>query len=67
MNKLVALSISITAATLLSSCSTERVNDSKFPVKSVLAKHYDSNNENTVIILPSFALQGFRYNIPNDA
>ncbi len=36
MNKLVAFSISITAATLLSSCSTERVNDSEFPVESVL-------------------------------
>ena len=48
MNKLVALSISITTATMLSSCSTERVNDSEFPVESVLAKQYDSNNENTV-------------------
>lgn len=48
MNKLVALSISITTATMLSSCSTERVNGSEFPVESVLAKQYDSNNENTV-------------------
>ena len=48
MNKLVAISISTIAATLLLSCSAERVNTSEFPVESVITKMYDSDNENTV-------------------